>query len=117
MVDEVVGLGGRVAAAGVVVEAEFLARVQRALCLRPPNGVDEAGVLGDLDHGEIGLHLTGDACGRPAGYVDAVHVGHRGRRDHEHGQQHHKRCSYSFKYSGHPRPSLVKLSSALRSRF
>ena len=90
MVDEVVGFVGGVVAACVVVEAEFLAGVQRALGLRPPYGVDGAGVLGDFDHGEVGLHLTRDVGGLPAGYVDAVHVGHRGRRDHEHGQQRHE---------------------------
>ena len=101
VVGEVVGFGGGVVTAGVVVEAEFLAGVQRALCLYTPCGVDEPGVLGDLGHGEVGLHLACDAGRLPAGHVDAVHVHHRGWHDHDHDQQRHQQRGYSFEYSGH----------------
>ena len=85
--DEVVGLGGGVAAAGVVVEAEALAPLLHAACLAGHVSVGEAGALRGLDHGEVVVGGAGDGRRLPAGYVDAAHVGHRAGRDGEHGEQ------------------------------
>lgn len=60
-VDEVVGLGGRVASAGVVVEAEALATLLDALGLAGHVPVGEAGALRGLDDGEVVVGGARDA--------------------------------------------------------
>ena len=86
-VDEVVGLGRGVAAAGVVVEAEALAPLSHALRLTGYVAVGEAGALSGLDDGEIVIGCARDGRRLPAGHVDAVHVGHRAGCDGEHGER------------------------------
>ncbi|EQW16341.1 Uncharacterised protein [Scardovia inopinata] len=85
-VDEVVGFGGHVAAAGVVVEAEALASLSHAVVLAGHVPVGEAGALRGLDHGEVVVGGAGDGRRLPAAHVDSMHVGHSAGRDGEHGE-------------------------------
>ena len=104
--EEVVGFTYGVVAAGVMVEAEAFARICSAAGLSSPGAVDEAGALGDLDDGEVGVDLSGDGGGLPAGDVNALHVCHGARGECGNGYEGGDEAEQSGEGSGHVRPFL-----------
>lgn len=99
-VHEMVGFAGRVASAGVMVEAEAFPFALHALGLAGHGRVGVSDALSGFDDGEIIVGGAGDVRGLPAGHVDAVHVGHRRGRDREHGEQRDEYREQSLSESG-----------------